>query len=592
MTGAARAPRHLFCVGAQKAGTSWLYSYLRSHPEVHVSEVKEMHFFNVLFDPRAAGFREMRKALLNEWQARGAEAFATFRRGTPPGDLKTLGMLEALVAMYRDDPQGDFPGYRAAVLRDHDGAPVVADLTPDYCVLRAPQFARMVDAFPEAQFLAILRDPLARTWSNLRMHHVWMQQVHKSSDSFEALVAAYLDGRHDHIDQRSDYAHLLEALEASVPCDRQKTLFYERLFSDAAMAELTDWLGVAFRPGDYGTRVRQGQARAITPALADAVRVRLLPVYAAMLERFGADLPVEWDRTALDMVRVRKAAHARRRSDARGLPVTFVVGADGAGRTWWHSLLRRHAACRVSVADGLSGEAQRDGAAAYLRAAMPLLSQDTPRARADMDDLVARADALMGGQAESLTQTAPGQTCAIDLSPDLLRRLEQRLAEHPGARVVFVLRNPVARFLQLALARGRAEGAPDEALVATLREALSDAGNAARTLTRIDTAMAVAQAALPPERIHYVDAEQLATPSEGNEINRLWTFLNVSPDDVAPVSAPPSDVFARDNLALAKRAGLVAQCAQQFDTTYDACARALGAHGSVTWKRAHLATDG
>lgn len=34
------------CIGAQKAGTSWLYRCLKEHPEVSVPDTKELHFFS------------------------------------------------------------------------------------------------------------------------------------------------------------------------------------------------------------------------------------------------------------------------------------------------------------------------------------------------------------------------------------------------------------------------------------------------------------------------------------------------------------------------------------------------------------------
>lgn len=38
---------NFICVGAQKAGSSSLYKLLKSHPELHVSEQKELHYFNI-----------------------------------------------------------------------------------------------------------------------------------------------------------------------------------------------------------------------------------------------------------------------------------------------------------------------------------------------------------------------------------------------------------------------------------------------------------------------------------------------------------------------------------------------------------------
>ena len=38
--------KYLFCVGAQKAATSYLYKLLEQHTEICFSEIKEMHFFD------------------------------------------------------------------------------------------------------------------------------------------------------------------------------------------------------------------------------------------------------------------------------------------------------------------------------------------------------------------------------------------------------------------------------------------------------------------------------------------------------------------------------------------------------------------
>ena len=37
----------VFCIGAQKAGTTWLYSYLGRSESVHFSRNKELHYFDV-----------------------------------------------------------------------------------------------------------------------------------------------------------------------------------------------------------------------------------------------------------------------------------------------------------------------------------------------------------------------------------------------------------------------------------------------------------------------------------------------------------------------------------------------------------------
>ena len=34
------------CIGAQKAGTTWLYDNLKKHPDLGLPDVKELHYFD------------------------------------------------------------------------------------------------------------------------------------------------------------------------------------------------------------------------------------------------------------------------------------------------------------------------------------------------------------------------------------------------------------------------------------------------------------------------------------------------------------------------------------------------------------------
>src|SRR6185295_12624998 len=43
---AARAGPDFLCIGAQKAGTGWLYEQLRSHPGFWMPPMKELHYFD------------------------------------------------------------------------------------------------------------------------------------------------------------------------------------------------------------------------------------------------------------------------------------------------------------------------------------------------------------------------------------------------------------------------------------------------------------------------------------------------------------------------------------------------------------------
>lgn len=37
-------------IGAQKAGTTWLYQYIKNSPKANLGQLKEYHFWNMIFN--------------------------------------------------------------------------------------------------------------------------------------------------------------------------------------------------------------------------------------------------------------------------------------------------------------------------------------------------------------------------------------------------------------------------------------------------------------------------------------------------------------------------------------------------------------
>lgn len=69
-------PTLLICVGATKAGTSWMYRYLHDHAACHVRSVKECHYFSK-FNPKKL-MRQLKvlNRLVVQYEARLIEAEA------------------------------------------------------------------------------------------------------------------------------------------------------------------------------------------------------------------------------------------------------------------------------------------------------------------------------------------------------------------------------------------------------------------------------------------------------------------------------------------------------------------------------------
>ena len=135
-TAPARRLPDVLIIGAQKSGTTSLYNYLCQHPRIHGSSTKEVRYFDDHFD---RGERWYRK---------------------------------------------HFPIRR-------DG--LTLEATPNY-IFHRDAFHRIASLLPEAKLIAVLREPVARAYSQYRMFRRWNpgRRGHEPR-SFEEAVRADLE---------------------------------------------------------------------------------------------------------------------------------------------------------------------------------------------------------------------------------------------------------------------------------------------------------------------------------------------------------------------------------------------------------------
>lgn len=129
------------CVGAQKAGTSWLYRQLEPHPDFWMPPVKELHYLDNL--NRTRRFHAPR---------RGDERDASFLE-----DMNNLGARFYL----------DLDSYGR--LFCHKGPLLSGDISPAYSTLTDEIIERVVNYFPNLKVIFLARDPVERAWSQLSM---------------------------------------------------------------------------------------------------------------------------------------------------------------------------------------------------------------------------------------------------------------------------------------------------------------------------------------------------------------------------------------------------------------------------------------
>lgn len=160
------APLSFMGIGAQKAGTTWLWQVLKGHPDVWMPPIKEIHYFDRDPEYPLGGIwlsepyliRRLLDRQLRERTIGGVRwALSCLRRG----DQDTFTwLLRYFLGTYNDS-------WYCSLFRSGEGK-LVGEITPDYSILSKPDVLRIRQLFPSLKVIFILRNPIDRAWSHVR----------------------------------------------------------------------------------------------------------------------------------------------------------------------------------------------------------------------------------------------------------------------------------------------------------------------------------------------------------------------------------------------------------------------------------------
>lgn len=225
----------LIGIGAQKAGTTWLYRQLSLNPAVEFPAGKEVHFWD------------------RHYPEQGATAYR---------------------ALFSEDPNR-----------------FECDITPAYSTLQADAVAECRRAAPEARILFVLRNPVERAWSSALMALGRAEMtIEEASDQW---FIDHFRSRGSRL--RGDYVRSLRLWRDAFGGDRVCVLHFDQIREDpegflqrvADFAELGWYAG--WTPEALNRRIFAGQAHPLPQRLRDV----LCEIYADSVKELSAE--VDWD---------------------------------------------------------------------------------------------------------------------------------------------------------------------------------------------------------------------------------------------------------------------------------------------------------
>ena len=271
-------------IGAQKAGTTWLGRNLQAHPEVWMPPIKELHYFDEkVHEPRNAPLRLARRIFggggpNRRWRSQVG-------RRTRRHLKRPLGEEFWWDLRYYAGAPDD--GWYASLFESGRGM-VIGEGTPAYSTLERDAVARAHRLAPDAKIIFMMRNPMARVWSQTAMSFDRGKNRPVDTATEEELLLHFGD---EGARRRTDYLRTLATWGAFYREDQIFVGFLEdvHFFPEELLRAVYGFLGVApsFEPPGANSKVH-ARPTGSAPAGSMAHLARSYREDARLLEeRFG-----------------------------------------------------------------------------------------------------------------------------------------------------------------------------------------------------------------------------------------------------------------------------------------------------------------
>ena len=177
------------CIGAQRAGTTWLYQMLSQHPEIFMTAQKELHFFDEKPD------------------------FSDYAGLGNPGR-----------PLYYDMNSPAHWRWYSQQFKEGKKQKAKGEITPFYATLSEKRIELIAKKLPHLKIIYILRNPVKRAWSSFNLF-LQNQNLHLSRLPDTELINKTI--MHPTKLIHGDYQRNIGVWERSFNCERILYLFYD-----------------------------------------------------------------------------------------------------------------------------------------------------------------------------------------------------------------------------------------------------------------------------------------------------------------------------------------------------------------------------
>ncbi len=171
---------------------------------------------------------------------------------------------------------------------------VVGEFTPANGVLSVPVLKSLAKLSTKPKFLLLLRDPVDRMWSQLRMMaRTQSESLDQAPQRAEFLLNAFLADDLPKLAVRHRYDTMIENVREAIPPSQLQLRFYETFYCTSGLASFCDFLGIEPRVDKLDERPHLGISAPLSLTDRQRLRDRLIDQYSATQAALGP-LPPRW----------------------------------------------------------------------------------------------------------------------------------------------------------------------------------------------------------------------------------------------------------------------------------------------------------
>ncbi|NNG00367.1 MAG: sulfotransferase [Desulfobacteraceae bacterium] len=278
------------CIGAQKAGTTWLYANLAKLPDVALPPLKEIHYFDEIYRKVNTSFfaRVSAQEGMNKWWWK-EKLNVSYRRVA-----KSKNIAHARWYLRYFFSPRNFNWYER--LFKTPAGKISGDITPDYCILDKETIQFIHERYPQLKIIYLIRNPVDRAWSALKMRYMQRRAMH-IGDINEKLVEDYYQEFHEF----NDIERTIDNWTYHYPREQFYIGFYDELVEDPVtfLDNILIYLGVG-RAFDH-EKLRQKVFKGVAGKMPADIKlllsrksidqIRFLKQYSS---RFNVKYPEKW----------------------------------------------------------------------------------------------------------------------------------------------------------------------------------------------------------------------------------------------------------------------------------------------------------